>query len=66
MITSKIETKILPRDIERGWPNEKNQLEKLIQIEKSGKKIPLCIQNTRKTPLKAQFIIILKKLLNKK
>jgi hypothetical protein len=50
MTTSKIETKILPRDIERGWPNEKNQLEKLIQIEKSGKQDPSLHPKHEKDP----------------
>jgi hypothetical protein len=64
--TCKAKRKILPTNIERGRLNEKNQLEKLDQMEKSANKISLGIQNLRKAPLKVNFIVIFKELRNRK
>jgi hypothetical protein len=63
--TSKSERKILPKDIERGQKNVKNQLEKLVQMEKSSKQdLPLHSKH-KKVPFKAHFIIVLKELRNR-
>jgi hypothetical protein len=64
--TSKSKRKILSRGNERGRLNEKNMLEKLVQMEKSGKQYLTLHPKHEKDPLKARFIVILKELWNRK